>query len=65
MKMTFKKNHKLGAKKILGKPLDDQPICLKGYKGQKEALKTVSGWQERIREYIDVLIAEQINKNPS
>jgi hypothetical protein len=63
--MTFEKNHKLGAKKILEKPLDAQPICLRGYKGQKEALKTVPRWQERIREYIDMLIQEEANKKPS
>jgi hypothetical protein len=63
--MTFRKNHKLGARKILDKPLDPQPICIRGYEGQKEALKAVPGWQERIREYIDVLIHEQANKKPS
>jgi hypothetical protein len=63
--MTFKKNHKHGAKKIIEKPLDAQPICLRGYEGQKEALKAVPGWQERLRDYIDVLIREESNKKPS
>lgn len=63
--MTFKKEHKLGAKKIYELPLDAQPICLRGYKGQKEALHTVPRWQERIREYIDMLIQEEANKKPS
>jgi hypothetical protein len=39
--------------------------ALKGTKDFYEALKTVPGWQERIREYIDVLIAEEIKKKPS
>lgn len=63
--MTFKKNHQLGAKKILKKPLDEQPICVRGYVGQKEALKAVPVWQERLREYIDLLIQEEANKKPS
>jgi hypothetical protein len=63
--MTFKKNHKLGAKKILKKPLDAQPICVRGYAGQKEALKAVPGWQERLRDYIDFLIQEEANKKLS
>ena len=56
--MTFKKNHKLGAKKILPFPLDEQPICFKGYKGQKLQLKAVPNWQERLRQYVAKLIAE-------
>jgi hypothetical protein len=34
--MPFHNNNKLGAKKILDKPLDALPICLKGYLGQKK-----------------------------
>ncbi|MEQ9372611.1 MAG: hypothetical protein RIG63_26870 [Coleofasciculus chthonoplastes F3-SA18-01] len=56
--MTFKKNNKLGAKKILPFPLDEQPICFKGYKGQKSQLKAVPNWQERLRKYVAQLIAE-------
>jgi hypothetical protein len=55
--MTFKKNHQFGAKKILKKPLDAQPICVRGYEGQKEALKAVPGWQERLREYCKTLLS--------
>jgi hypothetical protein len=61
--MPFRKNHKFGAKKILDKPLDALPICLKGYLGQKEALRNVPDWQERLREFIDILIEE--NTKPS
>lgn len=56
--MTFRKNHKLGAKKFLDKPLDQNPITFKGYEGQREALKNVPNWQERFREFADKLIAE-------
>lgn len=61
--MPFHNNNKRGAKKILDKPLDALPICIKGYLGQKEALKHVPDWQERIRGFIDILIEE--NKKPS
>lgn len=63
--MTFQKNHKLGAKKFLNRPLDQAPICFKGYEGQKEALKAVPNWQENLRGYIDALIQQEINKKPS
>jgi len=56
--MPFQKSNKLGAKKFLPKPLDKQPICFKGYEGQKAQLKTVPNWQERLREYVEQLIAE-------
>jgi len=56
--MTFRKNHKLGAKKFLEKPLDDQPICFRGYKGSKEKLKAVPNWQERLRQYVEELIGQ-------
>ena len=56
--MPFQKNHKLGAKKILNQALDKHPISFKGYEGQKEKLKLVPGWQEKLRLYVDRLIAE-------
>lgn len=56
--MPFQKNHKLGAKKILSRPLDKQAIAFKGYEGQKEKLKAVPDWQERLREFVDKLIEE-------
>lgn len=54
--MPFQKNHKLGAKKLLERPLDSQPICFRGYKGTKEKLKTVPDWQERFRQFAEELI---------
>lgn len=56
--MPFRKNHKLGARKILDRALDKQPITFKGYEGQKEALKNVPNWQERFREFAERLIIE-------
>ena len=58
MSMPFQKNHKLGAKQLYEQPLDSQAIAFKGRMGQKEGLKTVANWQERLRDYVDQLIAE-------
>jgi hypothetical protein len=57
--MPFQKNNQLGAKKILKEELDQQPICFKGRLGQKEKLKTVPKWQERLREFVDGLLEEK------
>jgi hypothetical protein len=59
--MPFQKNHKLGAKKRFKRPLDQETIGFKGYEGQKENLKTVPDWQERLREFVDKLI-EDVDK---
>ena len=56
--MPFTKGHKLGAKKRLKRPLDKEAIAFKGYEGQKEKLKAVLDWQERLREFVDQLISE-------
>ncbi len=55
--MPFRKGHQLGAKKKLARPLDKQAIAFKGYEGQKEKLKAVPDWQERLREFVDQLIS--------
>ena len=59
--MPFQKNHKLGAKKRLNRPLDNETIGFKGYEGQKEKLKAVPDWQERLREFVDKLINDYEN----
>ena len=56
--MPFKKGHKLGAKKRLTRPLDKEAIAFKGYEGQKEKLKAVPDWQERLREFVDQLLSD-------
>jgi hypothetical protein len=56
--MTFQKKHKLGF--TSENPLDASPICFKGRTGQKEALKDVPDWQNKLRDYVDKLI----NKKP-
>lgn len=55
--MPFQKNHKLGFTSET--PLESQPICFKGRLGQKEKLKAIPNWQERIREFIDTLMEEE------
>ncbi len=56
--MPFKKNHNFGAKKIYTRPLDKQIIGFKGYEGQKDKLKNVPDWQNKLRDYVDSLIEE-------
>ncbi|BAZ22814.1 hypothetical protein NIES4073_37020 [Kalymmatonema gypsitolerans NIES-4073] len=56
--MPFQKGHKLGAKKKLERLLDKDAIAFKGYLGQKEKLKAVPNWQERLRQFVDQLISE-------
>ena len=54
--MPFRKGNKLGAKKYLKRPLDEGVIAFRGYQGQKEKLKAVPCWQERLRAYLDELL---------
>ena len=61
--MPFEKNHKLGAKKILKRPLDKEVIGFKGYEGQKRKLKAVPDWQERLRVFVDELITESLQND--
>jgi hypothetical protein len=59
--MPFQKNNKLGAKKRLKRVLDQEVIAFRGYEGQKEKLKAVPDWQERLREFVDQLISNLPN----
>jgi hypothetical protein len=61
--MPFEKNHKLGAKKILKRPLDKEVIGFKGYEGQKGKLKAVPDWQERLRVFVDELITQSLQND--
>jgi len=54
--VPFEKSNKLGARKILKRPLDSSPTCVKLYQGHKEALQAVDGWQELVRGFIENLI---------
>ncbi|MGD1909766.1 MAG: hypothetical protein ACFB2X_02535 [Rivularia sp. (in: cyanobacteria)] len=57
--MPFRKKHKLGF--TSENPLESSPICFKGRKGQKKALKGIPDWLNKLRDYID----ELINQKPS
>ncbi|WP_414585500.1 hypothetical protein [Scytonema sp. PCC 10023] len=54
--MPFQKKHKLGALPFNEEPFDKSPVCFKVREGVREKLKTVPGWQERLREFVDELI---------
>lgn len=58
MSMTFQEKNKLGAKQIYAQPVDSKVIAFRGRIGQIEKLKTIPNWQERLRDYVDFLIAE-------
>jgi hypothetical protein len=57
--MRFKKGDKYNAKKILSELLDKDPICFKGFQGQREAIKAIPGWQGRLRAIIAKWIKEE------
>lgn len=56
--MTFEKNHTQGAKKMISRPLDKDPISFKGFEGSKAGLKAVPGWQGKLRDFVEGLIQE-------
>ncbi|MBC6431336.1 hypothetical protein FM036_11155 [Nostoc sp. HG1] len=59
--MTFQEKNEYCWKPDSGVALDKSPICFKARTGQKEELKNVPDWQNKLRDYID----ELINKKPS
>ena len=61
--MPFQKGNKLGAKRSIGRELDDQAIAFKGYKGSRDKLRQIPDWQAKLRDYVELLISE--NKKPS
>ena len=62
--MPFEKNHKYRWESDQPTPLDKTPICFKGRMGQKEKLKLIPGWPDKLRDYIDSL-PEDGNIKPS
>jgi hypothetical protein len=55
--MPFQKSNKQGF--VSENPLDREPICFKGRLGQKEKLKSIPNWQDRLRDFVDTLIEEK------
>jgi hypothetical protein len=58
--MPFQKNHKFGF--TSDEPLDKDPVCFKVKAGVKAKLKAVPNWQERLREYVNQLIQEELGE---
>ncbi len=56
--MTFKKQHKLGAKPLYEEPLDRTPVCFNVRQGVREKLKTIPDWKEKLRTFVDTLIED-------
>jgi hypothetical protein len=56
--MPFSKNHEYRWEKQSDRTLDKQPICFKGYEGQKLALQAIPNWQEKFRKFTDELIKD-------
>ena len=54
--MPFQKDNPHRTKSIGDKPLDTKPVSFKPRQGQLEKLKTIPDWQERLRNYVDILI---------
>ncbi len=54
--MPFQKHNTYGAIKRLARPTDKAVIAFRGYEGQKEKLKAIRDWQERLRLFVDQLI---------
>ncbi len=61
--MPFQKKNKLGF--TSEQPFAKDPVCFKVLPGIKDRLKTISGWQERLRQAVDEMIEETENKKPS
>jgi hypothetical protein len=59
--MPFQKKNKLGFNST--QPFDKDPVCFKVMPGIKNKLKTVPDWQERLREFVDKIIEENVDGN--
>ncbi|MEG3977373.1 hypothetical protein QT970_22510 [Microcoleus sp. herbarium8] len=57
--MPFQKNNKLGAKRLGNEPLEKSVIAFRGRDGQKKALQNISGWQDKLRDFVDHLISNE------
>lgn len=61
MSMPFEKNNQYRVKRKYPQPLDKQIIGFRGYEGQKDKLKNIPDWQEKLRIYVEKLIKEHGN----
>lgn len=59
--MPFQKKHKLGAQSINTEAFDRTPVCFNVRNGVREQLKAIPEWKEKLRNYIDRLIEEELS----
>ena len=62
--VPFQKGNKLGARKIIDRSLDKDPICFVGYEGTKDKLRQIPDWQAKLRDYVEQLIEEVATGSP-
>ncbi len=55
--MPFRKNNRLGF--TSEQPFDKDPVCFKVLPGVRDKLKTIPGWQERLRDFVDEIIKDK------
>jgi hypothetical protein len=60
--VPFQPGNKHGAKKSIARDLDSSPTCVRLFLGNKEALKGVEGWQDKVRAFVEGLIEEAESK---
>jgi hypothetical protein len=56
--MPFRKNNKYRLNPSNEVAFDKSPLCFRVREGVKEKLKTVPGWQERLRNFVDEMVEE-------
>jgi hypothetical protein len=58
--VPFQKDNQYGYKPAGKEPLDQHPVCFNVRKGVREELKSVTGWQDKLRAFVDELIQENL-----
>lgn len=57
--MVFKKGNKLGAKRVSPVDLDSAPLTIRLVAGHRERLRTIPGWQDKLRKLVEALILQE------
>lgn len=60
--MPFQKGNKLGAKRTLKHSLDQTPLSFATWKGDRDRIKKIPDWQNKLRDYVRQLIEEHDGK---
>jgi hypothetical protein len=56
--MPFQKGNKFAYRPQNEEAFDPVSVCFNVRKGVRDSLKAVPNWQERLREYVDTLVAK-------